>query len=322
MIQIKLVMRFYTQMKILFLLFVLCEIYVQSSYSMDVASMDKLRQEERMLKKHTVSHHSYSYEEALEILNRIAAGKIPLREAIPVLDQISKEFKRLDVMEIPWWRARDEDIRKLFMLYYYERHGFNMIATYPAFEHDLNRRINSAQCRKEFCEVFHYLRPGRNSSYEYTVEDENLHEKSSLDEVNINKIYHNIRHEISEYKEWLNHEAVDQIALENCIIGAKHAISEFGRDPATEIEWSMDVVTYSVAVLICTNEAGDYLEIGWVRTDQPEYRITYLLAIYLLYGKEADSKYQQLRDYIDQFVDEEKRKEEIQQVQSFIDSLN
>lgn len=73
-------------MQVIKLLFVLCVICMQNAYSMDIATIDKMRQDERYKLENREERKNYSREGALEVLNRYAVGQASFSDAVEVLE--------------------------------------------------------------------------------------------------------------------------------------------------------------------------------------------------------------------------------------------
>ncbi len=308
-------------MKVIRLIVVLCSLCAQYTYPMDVAAIDNMRRDERKNMEHTVAKKNYSRREALNILNRYAVGQASFSDAVAVLDQLSEDPEQLCSVELPWWKTQSSDTRKLLMLYYHEHMGFRYVGTRPNFEEAIERRKDAAQCRQEFEEVARYL------LYDVHSEcyDKNEEAKAHLhvNQNDIKEIYGSLCRELSEFE--VRPSPVEggdyHRAVENRIIAARHVIYLWGTDGSKDVEFTMEVVNEALATLLRTKKLNDeLLEIGWVRADMPNVRVAYLLAYYLLYGDKADSKYKQLKNYVDHFIHSEERMGEIQQVQAFIDN--
>lgn len=310
-------------MRAIKLIFVLCIICVQNAYSMDVATIDKMRQDERYKPENREERKNYSREESLEVLNRYAVGQASFSDAVEVLEQRAKEREGLCIIELPWWKTRDSDTRKLLMLYYYEHMGFRMVGMRPDFEVYIRGRKDAAQCREEFEEIARYL--------QYDVPSACFDEEAPAKDIrhtmqnDIQEIYDGICREVSEFevKPTEVEEGEYERALENRMIGAKHVIYLWGTDSSKDAKTTIEAVVGALAALLRANKLdAELLETGWVRANMPNVRVAYLLAYYLLYGDKAATQYQQLGEYADLFVNSEERMEEIQQVQAFIKSLN
>lgn len=100
--------------------------------------------------------------------NTIIAARIDVRtlgcDLEPLVWSLAVLYKskRIDynLLELGWWRAFGSDVRKLYLLLYYEKYGFRPIDVYPDF------RENSARFEKgeanerirEIEEVMHFLK--------------------------------------------------------------------------------------------------------------------------------------------------------------------
>ena len=310
-------------MQVIKLLFVLCVICMQNAYSMDIATIDKMRQDERYKLENREERKNYSREGALEVLNRYAVGQASFSDAVEVLEQMAKEREGLCIIELPWWKTRESDVRKLLLLYYYEHMGFRMVGTRPAFEVYIKERKDAAPCREEFEEIARYL--------QYDVPSVCFDEEKPAMAIrhttqnDIQEIYDSICRVVSEFEVESTEveEGEYERASENRMIGAMHVIYLWGNDSSKDAKKTIEAVIGALAALLRANKLdAELLETGWVRANISNVRVAYLLAYYLLYGDKADTQYQQLGEYVNHFENSEERMEEIQQVHAFIESPN